>query len=100
MWERSKRRARKKGFEHTITYADINIPTHCPLLGIPLFRAEGQDGSRSNSPSLDRIDSSRGYTPDNVWVISNKANSIKSNATLEELEQLASGLRAKAEGRL
>jgi hypothetical protein len=100
MWERSKRRARKKGFEHTIKYYDIHIPTHCPLLGIPLFRAEGQDGARSNSPSLDRIDSSKGYTPDNIWVISNKANSIKSNATVEELETIAANLRAKIEGRL
>jgi len=97
MWERSKRRAWKKGFEHTISHTDITIPSHCPLLGIPLFRAEGQDGSRSNSPSLDRIDSSKGYTPDNIWVISNKANSIKSNATVEELEQIARGLRAKIE---
>jgi Fe-S cluster biogenesis protein NfuA len=40
MWERSKRRARKKGFEHTINYTDINVPSHCPLLGIPLFRSE------------------------------------------------------------
>jgi hypothetical protein len=70
------------------------------LLGIPLFRAEGQDGARSNSPSLDRIDSSKGYTPDNIWVISNKANSIKSNATVEELETIAANLRAKIEGRL
>lgn len=99
MWERSKRRARKKGFEHTISYTDIQVPIYCPLLGIPLFRSEGK-GACDNSPSLDRIDSSKGYTPDNIWVISNKANSIKSNATLEELEQITRGLRAKIEGRL
>ncbi len=99
MWERSKRRARKKGFEHTINYTDINVPSHCPLLGIPLFRSAGK-GACDNSPSLDRIDSSKGYTPDNIWVISNKANSIKSNATLEELEAIATRFRAKIEGRL
>jgi hypothetical protein len=99
MWERSKRRARKKGFEHTINYTDINVPSHCPLLGIPLFRSEGK-GACDNSPSLDRIDSSKGYTPDNIWVISNKANSIKSNATLEELEAIATRFRAKIEGKL
>jgi len=97
MWERSKRRARKKGFEHTIDYTDIHVPAYCPLLGIPLFRSTGK-GACDNSPSLDRIDSSKGYTPDNIWVISNKANSIKSNATIQELEQIACGLRAKIEG--
>ena len=99
MWERSKRRARKKGFEHTIDYTDIHVPTHCPLLGIPLFRSIGK-GACDNSPSLDRIDSSKGYTPDNIRVISNKANSIKSNATLEELERISTAFRAKIEGRL
>lgn len=94
MWERSKRRARKKGFEHTIDHTDIYVPTHCPLLGIPLFRSVGK-GACDNSPSLDRIDSSKGYMADNIWVISNKANSIKSNATLEELERITQGLRAK-----
>ena len=39
----------------------------------------------SFSPSLDRIDSTKGYVPGNVWVISNKANRMKSNAAAEEL---------------
>jgi hypothetical protein len=97
MWERSKSRARKKGFEHTITYADIMIPDVCPLLGIPLIKSQST-GPNENSPSLDRIDSTKGYTPDNIWVISSKANTIKSNATVAELEQIARGLRTKIEG--
>lgn len=97
MCQRAKRRARKKGLEHTITHVDIVIPSHCPLLGIPLIKNQGTGGN-DNSPSLDRIDSTKGYTPDNIWVISYKANTIKSNATLEELEHIARGLRAKIEG--
>jgi hypothetical protein len=101
MFHRSKSRALAKGLEHTITIEDIVIPTYCPLLGIFLEDNTGKGkGNNPTSPSLDRIDSSRGYTPDNIWVISNRANEIKSNATLEELEQITSGLRAKAEGRL
>jgi hypothetical protein len=99
MFHRSKSRARAKGLEHTITIEDIKIPTHCPLLGIPLQDNTGQGkGNNPTSPSLDRLDSSKGYTPDNIWVISNRANEIKSNATLEELEQIVCGLRAKIKG--
>jgi len=91
MVDRSKSRAKKKGFEHSITINDIQIPDICPLLGIPLF--PGTNGRVvPNSPTLDRIDSSRGYTPDNVWVISYKANTIKSNATPEELLRIATRL--------
>jgi len=99
MYHRSKSRALAKGLEHTITVEDIHIPDKCPLLGIALKDNTGQGkGNNPTSPSLDRLDSSKGYTPDNIWVISNRANEIKSNATLEELEQIARGLRAKIKG--
>lgn len=101
MFHRSKSRALAKGLEHTITIEDIKIPDKCPLLGIELKDNTGNGkGNCKDSPSLDRLDSSKGYTPDNVWVISNRANEIKSNATLEELELITANLRAKIEGRL
>jgi hypothetical protein len=101
MLSRSKSRALAKGLEHTITLEDIKIPDTCPLLGIPIKDNTGNGrGNCRDSPSLDRLDSSKGYTPDNVWVISNRANEIKSNATLEELEAIATRFRAKIEGRL
>lgn len=98
MLDRSKSRAKKKGFEHNITIDDIQIPDKCPLLGIPLFA--GQGGVCPNSPTLDRIDSSKGYVKGNVWVISYKANTIKSNATPEELLLIATRLSDFIAGRL
>ena len=101
MLSRSKSRALAKGLEHTITLQDIQIPDKCPLLGIEIKDNTGNGrGNCRDSPSLDRLDSNKGYTPDNIWVISNRANEIKSNATLEELETIARNLRAKIEGRL
>jgi len=41
-----------------------------------------------NSPSLDRIDPTKGYVKGNVWIISHKANTFKSYATHEELKIL------------
>ncbi len=44
------------------------------------------------SPSLDRLDNTLGYIPGNVQVISWKANQIKSNATLQELQAIVAWL--------
>jgi len=83
MLTRCKARAKQKGIEFTITLEDIHIPSHCPVLNIPLFVSIGR--MTNNSPSLDRIDNDRGYIPGNVLVISNRANKIKGNSTPDEL---------------
>lgn len=87
MWMRSKSRAKMSGREFTIKVSDIVIPKTCRYLGISLAMSEGTLGP--NSPSLDRIDSSKGYIPGNVEVISHLANSMKSNATWEQLVTFA-----------
>ena len=84
--ESSKARAKKKGLEHTITINDIVIPDVCPVLGIPLKIGIGLP--TENSPSIDRIDNQRGYTRENVIVISHRANTLKRNATIEELGKI------------
>ena len=83
--------ARNQGVPITITKADIVIPDFCPCLSIPLARGIGKH--QPGSPSIDRIDPGKGYTPDNIWVISRRANVIKSNATLAELEMIVAALR-------
>jgi hypothetical protein len=82
-------RCKKSGLEFNITVDDFEIPDNCPLLGIPLFVAEGRRAVKSNSASLDRIDSSKGYTKENIWVISFKANTMKSDSTLDEFIMMA-----------
>ena len=79
----AKNRAKKYNIEFTIDILDILIPEFCPLLKERLS-TEMHIGN-SFSPSLDKIDSTKGYVPGNVWVISNKANRMKSNAAAEEL---------------
>lgn len=94
MWSRVRKAAAIRGIEFTISESDIVIPTHCPLLGIPLTIARGRKGGKDNSPSLDRIYNNHGYIPGNVMVISWRANLIKSVGTADELITIGTRLKA------
>jgi hypothetical protein len=88
VWCHASRRAAKKGFEFNLTPQDIpNIPEYCPILNIKLEKHNGI-GPSDYSPSLDRIDSTKGYVIGNVRIISNRANRIKSDSTFEDIENL------------
>lgn len=76
-------RALEKNMKFNIVKEDIIIPEYCPIL---LTKIEcGTKKDYSNSPSVDRIDNTKGYVKGNIQVISKKANTIKNNATIEEL---------------
>ena len=87
-------RAKRRGLKCTITIEDIEsvMVDVCPVLDIPLTVNE-LGSSRDNSYSLDRIDNNKGYVPGNIQIISVKAKTMKSNATLEELEALVAYMR-------
>ena len=90
LYSSAKRRAKKRGVEFDIVVDDIFIPTHCPILGIELSFEGGVPGKASDfSPSLDRIDSTKGYIEGNIAVISYRANVIKNNGTIEEHRRIA-----------
>jgi hypothetical protein len=84
---RAKLRAKKFGLEFNLTKYDIKIPPVCPILNIPLVIEAGQ-GHLPGAPSLDRIDNSKGYIKGNVAVISHRANTLKSDITIETCERL------------
>jgi hypothetical protein len=86
----AKKRAKEKNIEFDICLEDfLPIPTHCPILDIELnYQGTKLRGFVNNSPSLDRIDSSKGYIKGNVMIISWRANRIKSDATIGELKKI------------
>ncbi len=86
MFDRAKHRAKLKNIEFNIQHEDINIPKICPILGIEIFK--GKDSSCDNSPSLDRIDNTKGYIVGNIRVISQRANQSKNEASFEEYEKI------------
>lgn len=64
----------------------------CPYFGWPLTFEVGKERTLA---SIDRIDSNRGYTKDNIQVISYLANLMKSYATEEELIAFSRGVLSK-----
>lgn len=85
MLSNARHRARRDGFPCTITLEDIDIPTHCPVLGRMLHIFEGKQGGRDDSPSLDKVIPSLGYVPGNILVVSSKANRLKNQLSTEQL---------------
>lgn len=90
----AKSRAKTSGLEFNITENDFEIPEICPALSIPIFVQAGK-GKSPNSPSLDRIDSSKGYIKGNVQVLSWRANNLKSDGTPGEFKLLSEFLNDK-----
>jgi hypothetical protein len=64
----------------------------CPALGIPL-RYGGAQTKTFDSATLDRIRPELGYVRGNLALLSSRANSIKSDATAEEVDRVAIWLK-------
>lgn len=80
-----KSRAKKFNIPFNVTEQDFEIPEYCPILGLKLKEVQIGKLSR-NSPSMDKIIPELGYIRGNVRVISHLANTMKQDASLEELK--------------
>lgn len=79
---RLRKRALERKFPCDLTVDDIQtlvVPEFCPVLGVKL------DNTRWSGPSFDRIVPELGYVRGNVRIISMRANSLRSNASVAEL---------------
>ena len=82
--QRAQKNAKKSNLEFNLETEDIYLPTHCKYLGVELSYNK-IDGLKENYFSIDRIDSSKGYVKDNIQIISRLSNTMKNNATQEQL---------------
>ena len=87
----ARHRANKKGLDFNLTIEDAVIPVYCPLINHKLNRIPNNK-AKEYSPSIDRIDNSKGYIKGNVMIISFKANRIKSNMSIDELKNFCNNL--------
>jgi t-SNARE complex subunit (syntaxin) len=86
LYKNIKSRCKRIGREFSIEFEDIIIPEKCPVFGFELKREDKK--TWMCAPSVDRIDSSKGYIKGNITVVSRRANILKRDATIDELEQL------------
>jgi hypothetical protein len=84
--------------ELSIEHYKSLLVTHCPLLGIELTYAPFTGPTPQNYASLDKIDPTKGYVPGNVQILSFRANSLKADSSLEELELLVKNWKVLAAG--
>ena len=84
----ARKRAKSRRMRCDITteeLAEIALDT-CPVLGIKL---EVGGDSWQNSPTLDRIDNTKGYVKGNVIMVSHLVNTIKNRATPSQIKKVA-----------
>lgn len=85
-----KRRSVSRKVPFDLSLEDVlPVPQVCPVLGVPMLPGSGHD----YTPSLDKVIPSLGYVRGNVVWMSNRANRIKNDATLEELTSVTAWLR-------
>lgn len=90
IYNRLKASAKRRGIAFELSLVDLHRlawPISCPVLGIGLKFNRGE--AKDNSYSIDRIDNTKGYTIDNIVVVSLKANKLKNNASIDELGKIA-----------
>ena len=87
LYRHAKTRAKKYNIIFTITLKNIHIPSFCPILGIALYRSAGSN--KDHLPSIDRIIPEKGYTAENIQIISWLANRLKANRGAEDHAQIA-----------
>jgi hypothetical protein len=93
----AKFQSKKVGREFSITFDDVLSMWsaqggRCAITEMPMEFLPGDGGRRRNKVTMDRIDCSRGYTPDNVWLVTDWANRAKSDLSHDELLAFANGI--------
>lgn len=98
----AKKHAAQKGvpFDPLLTSSMIREwllrESHCPCCGQAFYIK--QKPRNHEAPTLDRFDSSKGYTLDNISLICWRCNRVKCDATIEELEMVLLWMKSKIGG--
>jgi len=89
LYNSAKNRAKKYGRIFSIGIEDVVIPDSCPVFGTKF-----EVGNYQTCATLDRIDNSKGYEKGNICIISGRANRLKGDADVLDLELLLSWMKS------
>lgn len=94
LWKSSKDNAAQKGLEFSISRERIEKALekgYCEVTGVPfdLGRTKKKHAALPNAPSIDKIDPDKGYTEDNIQVVTWIYNRAKGNNTHDDVLRLA-----------
>jgi len=81
---RTKYRAKKKNLEFSIKAKDLILCKKCPCCGITLIYFNSGKVKPATA-SIDRINPLKGYIPGNVAIICLRCNTLKNNASIQEI---------------
>ena len=85
-----KNRAKAQNIPFNLEYDDLTPPKFCPVFNVEIGRIEPHSkASKRFSISVDRIIPEKGYVKDNIQIISQLANVMKHDATINELKMFA-----------
>ncbi len=91
---RSMAKRKNRTFALTPAWAAARWTGKCELTGLKFERA-GQSGPVPRSPSIDRVDSTKGYTPDNCRFILAAVNAFRLNGSDAQMYRIANALLTK-----
>lgn len=91
-FHRKRQNCKNQKIPFLISFEEIEWPTHCPILGIPIDYESIENTRVENSPSFDKTNPKLGYVSGNVKIVSWRANRIKNDGTAEEHRKIANYL--------
>ena len=95
LFHNARTHARRKGLEFSIKGEDIVLPENCPCCGVRFLISAAPGRSKGNLPSLDRLNSNKGYVPGNVNVICYTCNNRKNDSSVTDIFRIANWMLSK-----
>ena len=86
-YRQAKQKAETKGWDFNLT-KEYLVDIFPDDWMCPVFKTKMKINGGDTSPSIDRVDSTKGYIQGNIQWISYRANVIKNNGTIEEHEAI------------
>ena len=89
-------RAKKAGMNFDSGLFDAletNIPTQCTCCGVKL--AYTNQKRAEDTPSIDRVDSTKGYVVGNAFIVCNRCNRLKDNGSIHDFENILAYMKAR-----